>query len=302
MATIVDCPTCTRKLRVPDELLGKKVKCPTCSGTFDAIVAPAPAGPGPSSGFVEPRLSLENQGVAAGSQTSPEPPESGAPSPAPPMAFDNPPGPVPSSEQETVTHYPSQKAAEEDLEPCPYCGEKIPRDARRCTYCKEDLGDEDKSDRPWNREYRPYRDVRRDSEPHRGTLILTLGIISIVVSVGGVCSYGISGLIGLIIGIFAWVMGQKDLRKMRANEMDPQGLGSTQAGWICGIIGTVFGTLAVLFMVGMIAFFIVMMQTSMKMTPPPPTTAPAVRAAPAGPPAQKKSSPPPLKKEDAPPP
>src|SRR6516162_2226970 len=36
MSILVDCPACTRKLRVPDDLLGAKVKCPTCGGTFDA--------------------------------------------------------------------------------------------------------------------------------------------------------------------------------------------------------------------------------------------------------------------------
>lgn len=36
MPTLVNCPSCQRKLKVPDELLGKKVKCPGCSTTFTA--------------------------------------------------------------------------------------------------------------------------------------------------------------------------------------------------------------------------------------------------------------------------
>jgi predicted Zn finger-like uncharacterized protein len=40
-----DCPSCNRKLRVPDELLGKKVKCPTCGTVFQADESSAPAGP-----------------------------------------------------------------------------------------------------------------------------------------------------------------------------------------------------------------------------------------------------------------
>jgi hypothetical protein len=88
-------------------------------------------------------------------------------------------------------------------------------------------------------------------------------------------------------------MGQKDLKKMRTNQMDPQGLGSTQAGWICGIIGTVFGGLGILFCGIMVVFFIYMMQAGAKMTSPPPTVAPrpagpVVRPAPAPAPAQKK--------------
>lgn len=34
MPEIVTCPHCTRKLRVPDELVGKKVKCPDCKEAF----------------------------------------------------------------------------------------------------------------------------------------------------------------------------------------------------------------------------------------------------------------------------
>jgi predicted Zn finger-like uncharacterized protein len=40
-----DCPSCNRKLRVPDELLGKKVKCPTCGTVFQADESSAPSGP-----------------------------------------------------------------------------------------------------------------------------------------------------------------------------------------------------------------------------------------------------------------
>jgi predicted Zn finger-like uncharacterized protein len=42
MPTTVDCPSCSRKLRIPDELLGKKVKCPTCGNTFTASGGAAP--------------------------------------------------------------------------------------------------------------------------------------------------------------------------------------------------------------------------------------------------------------------
>lgn len=38
MPEIVACPECNGKLRVPDESLGKKVKCPKCSKTFVAEI------------------------------------------------------------------------------------------------------------------------------------------------------------------------------------------------------------------------------------------------------------------------
>jgi hypothetical protein len=61
--------------------------------------------------------------------------------------------------------------------------------------------------------------------PHRGVLILVLGILSFV-------------LCGIFTAIPAWVMGSGDLKAMDAGQMDPSGRGLTQAGKICGMIGT----------------------------------------------------------------
>jgi len=61
--------------------------------------------------------------------------------------------------------------------------------------------------------------------PHRGTLILVLGILGLVCC--GIC------------GIIAWVMGKRDLQDMDAGTMDPSGQGMTQAGKICGMIGVI---------------------------------------------------------------
>jgi hypothetical protein len=61
--------------------------------------------------------------------------------------------------------------------------------------------------------------------PHRGVLILILGILGIL------CCF--------ICGIVAWVMGNNDLREMAAGRMDPSGRGLTQAGKICGIVSVV---------------------------------------------------------------
>lgn len=51
------------------------------------------------------------------------------------------------------------------------------------------------------------------------------------------------GILSLVIcapmGIAAWVMGNNDLAAMRRGEMDPSGEGTTQAGRICGMIGTI---------------------------------------------------------------
>jgi hypothetical protein len=59
-------------------------------------------------------------------------------------------------------------------------------------------------------------------------MILVLGILSIVIP-----------YIGLVLGIIAMVFGRIDLNKMKKNMMDRDGRGLTQAGWVCGIVGTI---------------------------------------------------------------
>ena len=67
--------------------------------------------------------------------------------------------------------------------------------------------------------------VRRDAAPHRGVLILVLGILSLVV-----CGF---------LGPVAWIMGNNDLAEIRAGRMDREGEGMTQAGRICGMIASI---------------------------------------------------------------
>jgi hypothetical protein len=62
-------------------------------------------------------------------------------------------------------------------------------------------------------------------KPHRGTLILVLGILSLIV-----CGF---------LGIPAWIMGNRDLKEIDAGTMDPSGRSTTNAGRICGMIGTI---------------------------------------------------------------
>jgi len=45
MPIIISCPSCARQLRVPDDLLGKQVKCPACQTAFTAAADETPAPP-----------------------------------------------------------------------------------------------------------------------------------------------------------------------------------------------------------------------------------------------------------------
>ncbi len=71
----------------------------------------------------------------------------------------------------------------------------------------------------------------RQVAPHRGGVILALGIISIVMG----C------VIDIVCGFIALSMAKRDLPLMTAGHMDPTGKGMTDAGRICAIVGIVMG-------------------------------------------------------------
>jgi len=79
-------------------------------------------------------------------------------------------------------------------------------------------------------------------KPHRGTLILVLGILGLVLT----C---------IPISIAAWVMGSGDLKEMDAGAMDPSGRSVTVAGKVCGIIGTILFCVVVLAAIAFFALF-----------------------------------------------
>jgi hypothetical protein len=163
MQEVINCPSCQRRLQVPDTLVGQDVQCPTCGATFVAAIGGLP----------------------------PKPTE----------------------------HLPEEDAPHVDLGP----EEPRERPVRRRRYDDDDYGDYDDDDR-----YRRRR--RRDLLPHRGSTVLTLGILSLVL-----------GCLGIIFGPIAWAMGNTDMAEIRSGRMDPDGEGLTNAGRICGIIGTVLG-------------------------------------------------------------
>jgi len=76
--------------------------------------------------------------------------------------------------------------------------------------------------------------------PHRGALILVLGILGLLV-----CQ---------VLSFFAWIMGKGDLQRMDAGEMDSDGRGLTQAGMICGIVGVALLAIGILIFVVMMVF------------------------------------------------
>jgi hypothetical protein len=221
-------------------MLGYPVRCPDCGGTFAA----GPGGVLPPSDDPPDELPNEAAVRAAPIPGRPEAVTAAVPPPAP-------------------------AATDPHSRPCPHCGERIEAAAVHCRFCGEDLAEE--IDRPWERPHRPL--VRRDCEPHRGVLILVLGILSLVIT-----------YLGVVPGIIAWVLGQQDLKKMTERTMDPQGRGLTQAGRICGIVGTILQGFLLLFVGAYFVFLfaVVVPATRSAAKPATPVVVP-VRPAPGGP-------------------
>jgi hypothetical protein len=102
---------------------------------------------------------------------------------------------------------------------CPDCGAPVERADRYCPECDLELP------------------RRRRLEPHRGSLVMVLGILSLVVA-------------PIVLGPIAWILGNEDLKKMRAGKMDPEGESPTNTGRVCGMIATILGI--VMLVVGII--------------------------------------------------
>jgi predicted Zn finger-like uncharacterized protein len=237
MPIIVACPACGGKLRVADDLLGQRVRCPACQDTFDAARPAAPP----------LQLTLDD-GPAASA-----PPAAGSPGLVGAVEL----GP---SQPETAAAEAGPADRRGYLRECPACSRQVHPDSRRCYHCgrRFDLGEDDRDDLP-----RLTLDpVRRDCEPHRGALLLTFGVLSLVM-------LSMCPLVGVVLGGVAWVMGQSDLRKLRRGDMDPAGQGLTQAGWICGIIGALLNGLFTLGCAGMFGLMWYDSRPRPRPTPPP---------------------------------
>jgi predicted Zn finger-like uncharacterized protein len=285
MPVLVNCPSCNGPLRVADELLGRKVRCPSCQTIFEAAEPSASRNGGRQDEEVERIDSWKQLDLEMARDRDPAPPPP-PPPPAPSPRSSEPPPPMPGlrgaveidagpqdeprrpappppddrrSDERGEDRRPEPPREEGDLRPCPVCRRMIHRDSTRCYNCGERLTpssrvrDDRRDDRDDRRDFRrpaydgrddPGGPPRRDSEPHRGTTILVLGILSLVCLLG-FCVLA-PAVIGVVLGVIGWWMGHVDLAKMKSGRMDVEGEGMTQGGWICSIIGTVLNLLCVL--------------------------------------------------------
>jgi hypothetical protein len=223
MPSIIACPSCAGQLRLPEGLIGQEVCCPTCGKTFTAAAPPAP--PPEPLAFSLPPLDL-----------SLDDPRHGEPAPA-------------GGKPRGLTGAVEVKQSPGDNGPIdealPAAPRPLPRPPERDRPRDWDRDRDYDDDR--DRFQQPYR---RDREKGRGVAILVLGIVSLLCLTTSIYP------LGIIFGLIAWVMGHTDLKRIRADEIDPEASGLTKGGWICGIIGTCVNGLLTLGCAGLICFLL----------------------------------------------
>jgi hypothetical protein len=128
---------------------------------------------------------------------------------------------------------------QEGLPYCPGCGRRVRWEAFTCPFCEEEFED----DRDLRRQHRRRAGPPpRDTEPHRGPVIVNLGNISMTLGILSMCG-GLTAVAGLPVGIVGWVMANGDLEAMRIGTLDTRGRNQTEAGRTNAITGVIFCTI-----------------------------------------------------------
>lgn len=70
--------------------------------------------------------------------------------------------------------------------------------------------------------------VRRDCEPHRGELLMRMAAASFVCAALGCLTWGITGVLSIVLGLFVLIFAHRDLSAMSAGRTDPSGERITQ--------------------------------------------------------------------------
>ena len=207
MPELVTCPACGCGVQVADALLGRRVHCIGCRRPFIAL-AGRPAPP-PSPPLQPPPTRGE-----------------GERRPSPPVG-------------EGWSGGQLDDPLEAERGPfCPGCGRRITWGDLSCPYCGEELEPEDEGAR-WRRRQAEF--VRRDYEPHRGSLIISLGNVSMILGGLSLCMLGFGAAVSIPVGVLAWLMANRDLELMRQGRMDPRGKAQTETGRTGAIAGIILG-------------------------------------------------------------
>lgn len=223
-----NCAGCGALLRVSDEYAGRQAKCPECGVIY---TVPTSAGAQQRGGLGEPGDDWQDPSTVATQYVQPAR-LVGEPEVAPPAES------APPSDLSADPSFWLQTPEGRSYGPVTKSGlDAWYREGRIAGDCQI----QQEGDRTWHPAERFYPQLRPAvsggnpfrgpatarrpvwHRPHRGGLILALGVLGLVVQ----CP---------LFSVAAWVMGNHDLREIDAGRMDPEGLGLTQAGRILGMI------------------------------------------------------------------
>jgi hypothetical protein len=207
------CPACGRTLRLGDEHSGKQIRCPACQ---QVSIAPAAESQESDAGGREPVVEGQTAGSADWHLRMPGGPVYG------PASWDE------------ITAWAREGRVAADCE----LAEAASGPWRAATTVLPQLvvslpqpvAAANEPAYPWASGSAAAEPSGGYVAPHRGGLILALGLLS---------------WIGCPLLSFAsWVMGSHDLREMRAGRMDKSGESATMAGMILGMIVSVLWLVA----------------------------------------------------------
>ena len=207
----IACPGCDKMLRIPDAMTRRMVACPQCKKKFRVP---------------EQETTDAVEDAEEGFSTAPLPakPRKPGKSRPPVEEVDEPPVRKRRPAEEADEDEDAYGVQSEPSSPAPRSRRSDERPLRRRRRSISRFDDEDE---------------RPDVRPHRGTLILILGILSLV--------FGCIPLVGWILGGITMSMGSTDERLMEHGSMMRSGRGLTKVGYILGVIGVFLATASFIF-------------------------------------------------------
>ena len=141
---------------------------------------------------------------------------------------------------------------------------QFPDDPHQPNPFGDNLPPPDASDNPYASPqapaYLPGKPGDYTANPHRGGVILAMGIVSLVVMLASLplsfCCFPVGIFLAacnLGLSIPAWLMGRHDLQAISAGAIDLMGRGTTQFGNVLGIVSCVGNFISMLIGSGMLA-------------------------------------------------
>src|SRR6266496_139297 len=210
------CPTCKRTLEIPDELMGKKVRCPSCKVVFLATADGSPAKT--DSSRPQPPKSKSEEGIRVRRKAPPTDEEE---------EDEEEEEETPRVRKKGVRRREEDDEDEEDEDE----EEERPRVRRKAARRQDEEEDEDEEDDA-EEEPRPRRRQKRPSNPRQRARSAVLGPAIGLMTVGG---------FGIALGAFALIVHLGGLSLLGGPEQEEDQKGNVQ--WVSSQARSIRGSI-----------------------------------------------------------